>query len=67
MDATIREAVKIRNTQAKSITIILGCQRLRRATYEDALAIAHNGAGYVRQGKALTWFWSEGFAQGLLS
>ncbi len=53
--------------QAKTrMCIVLGCQRLRRATWEDATAIARNGSGYMRAGRDLIWFWSEAFEQGAL-
>ena len=49
--------------QAKTfVCIIIGCQRLH-TDWADALAIACNGAGYVRDGADLRLIHSEAFEQ----
>ena len=53
--------------QAKNeLCIVLRCYRIR-GTLMDALAMAMNGAGYVRQGRDLVLVTSEAFEQGDLS
>lgn len=62
MPEKLTDMTPARNTQAKSeMGIVLGCQRLRRATWEDAIGIVRNGAGYVRQGSDLILINSEAF------
>lgn len=53
--------------QAKSeLCIVLRCYRIK-GTLMDALAMATNGAGYVRQGRDLVLVCSEAFEQGMAS
>lgn len=55
------------NSEASdNLCIIIGCQCLRRSTWEDALGIARNGSGYVRLGRHLIWCWSESWEAGAL-
>jgi hypothetical protein len=49
--------------QAKSLNIILGPYRIRGCTFEEANAMAINGAGYIREGNALRLILSEAFEQ----
>ena len=49
--------------QAKNLNIILGPHRLRDCTEMEALAMAHNGQGYIRRGNDLTLISSEAYAQ----
>lgn len=49
--------------QAQNLNIILGPHRLRGCTEMEALAMAHNGQGYIRRGNDLTLINSEAFAQ----
>lgn len=66
MESTIPNHVaggKTATRQAKTfVCIIIGCQRLH-TDWADALAIACNGAGYVRDGRDLRLIHSEAFEQ----
>lgn len=46
------------------LCIVIGCQRLRGATWLDALTIARNGMGYVRlSATTLALIWSDAYEQ----
>jgi hypothetical protein len=62
----LSEATPACNTQEKNeMGIVLGAQRLRRATWWDAAAMCRNGAGYVRDGDDIRHFTSEAYENGL--
>lgn len=53
--------------QAKNeLCIVLRCYRIR-GTLMDALDMAMNGSGYIRQGRDLVLVSSEAYEQGALS
>lgn len=67
MSRTLSNQRHRRNAQEKTVNVIIGCQRLRCTSWSDALAIVRNGAGYIRHGNTLTWFFSEAYEQGQVS
>ncbi len=62
----LSEATLECNTQANSeMGIVVGPHRMRAATWEDAIGLVRNGAGYVRDGGDLRHITSDAYENGL--
>lgn len=70
MESTIANAPprgKRATRQAKNyVLVIVGCQRVVMEM-SDALAMARNGSGYIREATGLRLVASDGWEQGLVS